>query len=197
MYSLFLIPGNFKHKSIPCDQINRFREWMGILVTAFLPFLPAALAHSTLRMALIKETVYFLVSGAISSLFSSDWPFLCVRLAALLGLLDFIRARGVVRLPFVSPHTLSKELVYVRITDCKIQSFNPLIWSACPFAWACIVTLPLHAPRGAYLMESGQTSQLVWPVKYGENNVVGLSRLDYKRPWNFCFYCLRMLLWYH
>ena len=58
MCSHFLTLGNFKHKSIPCDQINKFREWMGALVTAFLPVLAPALAHRVLRMVGIKETVY-------------------------------------------------------------------------------------------------------------------------------------------
>ena len=60
MCSHFLTLGNFKHKRIPCDQINKFREWMGVLFTAFLPLLAAASAHRVLRMVGIKVTVYLL-----------------------------------------------------------------------------------------------------------------------------------------
>ena len=43
---------------------------------------------------------------------------------------------------------------YVHVTDCKVQSLNPLIWSACPIAGAHIVTSPLHPNRGDLIEET-------------------------------------------
>lgn len=152
MCSLFLTPGNFKHKSIPCDQINRFREWMGILVTAFLPFLPAALAHSTLRCT------YGTYKGnrVLSCKWSNQLPLL-QRLTLSLRQASctprppgFHQGRWSGQSSFCFSSYPFKGVQFMYISQIAKQSHLILLSGL-------HVPLPLHASRGAYLMESGQT----------------------------------------